>query len=72
MRPALPLFDFVGQSGATVITVPTVNADHSPPAPNAKLRLRNLYGGIVLMPAPMSALMTLLMTGLGTEWGPRS
>jgi acetylornithine deacetylase/succinyl-diaminopimelate desuccinylase-like protein len=54
---SLPLFHFVEQLGATVITVPTVNADNSQHAPNENLRLRNLWDGI--------ALMTELMTGLG-------
>ena len=61
---SLPLFHFVEQLGATVITVPTVNADNSQHAPNENLRVRNLWDGIVLM--------TELITGLGTEWGPRS
>lgn len=61
---SLPLFHFVKQLGATVITVPTVNADNSQHAPNENLRLRNLWDGI--------ALMAELMTGLGKEWGPRS
>jgi acetylornithine deacetylase/succinyl-diaminopimelate desuccinylase-like protein len=60
---SLPLFHFVEQLGATVITVPTVNADNSQHAPNENLRLRNLWDGI--------ALMTTLMTGLGPEWSPR-
>lgn len=61
---SLPLFHFVERLGATVITVPTVNADNSQHAPNENLRLRNLWDGI--------ALMTELMTTLGAEWGPRA
>jgi len=61
---SLPLFHFVEQLGATVITVPTVNADNSQHAPNENLRVQNLWDGI--------ALMAELMTGLGKEWGPRS
>jgi len=61
---SLPLFHFVEQLGATVITVPTVNADNSQHAPNENLRIGNLWDGI--------ALMTELMTTLGKEWGPRS
>lgn len=57
---SLPLFHFVEQLGATVITVPTVNADNSQHAPNENLRLQNLWDAI--------ALMTELMTGLGKEW----
>jgi len=57
---SLPLFHFVEQLGATVITVPTVNADNSQHAPNENLRLQNLWDGI--------ALMAELMTGLGREW----
>ncbi len=57
---SLPLFHFVEQLGATVITVPTVNADNSQHAPNENLRVRNLWDGI--------ALMAELMTGLGKEW----
>jgi acetylornithine deacetylase/succinyl-diaminopimelate desuccinylase-like protein len=57
---SLPLFHFVEQLGATVITVPTVNADNSQHAPNENLRVGNLWDGI--------ALMTELMTGLGKEW----
>ncbi len=59
---SLPLFHFVEQLGATVITVPTVNADNSQHAPNENLRIRNLWDGI--------ALMAELMTGLGKEWPP--
>ena len=61
---SLPLFHFVEQLGATVITVPTVNADNSQHAPNENLRVGNLWDGI--------ALLTELMTTLGKEWGPRS
>ena len=57
---SLPLFHFVDQLGATVITVPTVNADNSQHAPNENLRLQNLWDGI--------AVMAELMTGLGKEW----
>jgi acetylornithine deacetylase/succinyl-diaminopimelate desuccinylase-like protein len=57
---SLPLFHFVEQLGATVITVPTVNADNSQHAPNENLRLQNLWDGI--------AVMAELMTGLGKEW----
>ncbi|MDZ7631976.1 MAG: M20/M25/M40 family metallo-hydrolase [Gemmatimonadaceae bacterium] len=57
---SLPLFHFVEQLGATVITVPTVNADNSQHAPNENLRLQNLWDGI--------AVMAELMTGLGREW----
>lgn len=57
---SLPLFHFVEQLGATVITVPTVNADNSQHAPNENLRLGNLWDGI--------ALMAELMAGLGKEW----
>jgi acetylornithine deacetylase/succinyl-diaminopimelate desuccinylase-like protein len=57
---SLPLFHFVEQLGATVITVPTVNADNSQHAPNENLRVGNLWDGI--------ALMAELMTGLGKEW----
>jgi acetylornithine deacetylase/succinyl-diaminopimelate desuccinylase-like protein len=57
---SLPLFHFVEQLGATVITVPTVNADNSQHAPNENLRLQNLWDGI--------ALMAEIMTGLGKEW----
>lgn len=57
---SLPLFHFVEQLGATVITVPTVNADNSQHAPNENLRLQNLWEGI--------AVMAELMTGLGREW----
>ena len=59
---SLPLFHFVEQLGATVITVPTVNADNSQHAPNENLRVGNLWDGI--------ALMAELMTGLGKEWPP--
>jgi acetylornithine deacetylase/succinyl-diaminopimelate desuccinylase-like protein len=57
---SLPLFHFMEQLGATVITVPTVNADNSQHAPNENLRVRNLWDGI--------AVMAELMTGLGKEW----
>lgn len=57
---SLPLFHFVEQLGATVITVPTVNADNSQHAPNENLRVQNLWEAI--------ALMAELMTGLGSEW----
>jgi len=57
---SLPLFHFVDALGATVITVPIVNADNSQHAPNENLRVRNLWDGI--------ALMAELMTGLGKEW----
>ncbi|MBY0488530.1 MAG: M20/M25/M40 family metallo-hydrolase [Gemmatimonadaceae bacterium] len=57
---SLPLFHFVEQLGATVITVPTVNADNSQHAPNENLCVRNLWDAI--------AVMAELMTGLGKEW----
>ncbi len=57
---SLPLFHFVDALGATVITVPIVNADNSQHAPNENLRVRNLWDGI--------ALMAELMGGLGVEW----
>ena len=57
---SLPLFHFVDALGATVITVPMVNADNSQHAPNENLRLQNLWDGIVLL--------TDIMTGLGREW----
>ena len=57
---SLPLFHFVDALGATVITVPTVNADNSQHAPNENLRVQNLWDGIVLFAD--------LMTGLGREW----
>ncbi len=57
---SLPLFHFVDALGATVITVPMVNADNSQHAPNENLRLQNLWDGIVLVAE--------LMTGLGREW----
>jgi len=57
---SLPLYHFVEQLGATVITVPTVNADNSQHAPNENLRVQNLWDGI--------ALMVELMSGLGREW----
>ncbi len=57
---SLPLFHFVEQLGATVITVPTVNADNSQHAPNENLRLQNLWDGI--------GVMAELMEGLGREW----
>ena len=56
---SLPLFHFVDQLGATVITVPTVNADNSQHAPNENLRLQNLWDGI--------GVIAELMTGLGRE-----
>ena len=59
---SLPLFHFVEQLRATVITIPTVNADNSQHAPNENLRLQNLWDGI--------AVMAELMTGLGKEWPP--
>ncbi|MEO7521182.1 MAG: hypothetical protein ABIW79_05145, partial [Gemmatimonas sp.] len=57
---SLPLFHFVEALGATVITLPIVNADNSQHAPNENLRVKNLWDGI--------ALMAELMTGLGREW----
>lgn len=57
---SLPLFHFVEALGATVITVPVVNADNSQHAPNENLRVQNLWDGI--------ALMAELMSGLGAEW----
>ena len=57
---SLPLFHFVDALGATVITVPMVNADNSQHAPNENLRIQNLWDGIVLIAD--------LMTGLGREW----
>lgn len=57
---SLPLFHFVDQLGATVITVPTVNADNSQHAPNENLRLQNLWDGI--------GVVAEIMTGLGREW----
>jgi len=57
---SLPLFHFVEALGATVITVPIVNADNSQHAPNENLRVQNLWDGI--------ALMVELMAGLGAEW----
>lgn len=57
---SLPLFHFVDQLGATVITVPTVNADNSQHAPNENVRVQNVWDAIVLMAE--------LMTGLGVEW----
>ncbi len=56
---SLPLFHFVDALGATVITVPMVNADDRQHAPNENLCIKNLWGGIVLM--------TYLMAGLGRE-----
>lgn len=61
---SLPLFHFVEQLGATVITVPTVNADNSQHAPNENVRIGNLWDGI--------GLIAELLTGLGRDWGPRS
>jgi len=57
---SLPLFHFVDALGATVITVPMVNADNSQHAPNENLRIQNLWDGIVLIAD--------LMVGLGREW----
>ncbi|MEP6764884.1 MAG: M20/M25/M40 family metallo-hydrolase [Gemmatimonadaceae bacterium] len=57
---SLPLFHFVDALGATVITVPTVNADNSQHAPNENLRIQNLWDGIVVFAD--------LMVGLGKEW----
>jgi len=57
---SLPLFHFVDALGATVITVPTVNADNSQHAPNENLRIQNLWDGIVVFAD--------LMVGLGREW----
>jgi len=57
---SLPLFHFVEQLGATVITVPTVNADNSQHAPNENLRIGNLWDGI--------GVMAELMAGLGPAW----
>ena len=57
---SLPLFHFVDALGATVITVPTVNADNSQHAPNENLRIQNLWDAIVVFAD--------LMTGLGREW----
>ena len=57
---SLPLFHFVDALGATVITVPIVNADNSQHAPNENLRIQNLWDGIVLIAD--------LMVGLGREW----
>ena len=57
---SLPLFHFVDALGATVVTVPIVNADNSQHAPNENVRVKNLWDGI--------ALMAELMTGLGREW----
>ena len=48
------------QLGATVITVPTVNADNSQHAPNENLRIGNLWDGI--------GVMAELMAGLGPLW----
>lgn len=59
---SLPLFHFVEALGATVVTVPMVNADNSQHAPNENLRVKNLWDGI--------ALMAELMTSLGKEWPP--
>ncbi len=57
---SLPLFHFVEQLNATVITVPTVNADNSQHAPNENLRIGNLWDGI--------GVMAELMAGLGATW----
>ncbi len=57
---SLPLFHFVEQLGATVITVPTVNADNSQHAPNENLRIGNLWDGI--------GVIAELMAGLGPLW----
>lgn len=57
---SLPLFHFVEQLGATVITVPTVNADNSQHAPNENLRIGNLWDGI--------GVIAELMAGLGPAW----
>ncbi len=60
MSVALPLFHFVEQLGATVITVPTVNADNSQHAPNENLRLDNVWDAI--------GVIAELMAGLGPLW----
>ena len=57
---SLPLFHFVEQLGATVITVPTVNADNSQHAPNENLRIGNLWDAI--------GVIAELMAGLGPLW----
>jgi len=57
---SLPLFHFVDALGATVITVPMVNADNSQHAPNENVRVQNLWDGIVMIAE--------IMTGLGREW----
>jgi acetylornithine deacetylase/succinyl-diaminopimelate desuccinylase-like protein len=57
---SLPLFHFVEQLGATVITVPTVNADNSQHAPNENVRIGNLWDGI--------GVIAELMAGLGPSW----
>lgn len=57
---SLPLFQFVEQLGATVITTPMVNAGSSQHAANENLRLLNLWHGI--------ASMADIVTGLGKEW----
>lgn len=58
---SLPLYHFVDALGATVITMPMVNADNSQHAPNENLRIGNLWDGI--------ALVAEIMTGLGGELG---
>jgi acetylornithine deacetylase/succinyl-diaminopimelate desuccinylase-like protein len=58
---SLPLFHFVDVLGATVITLPIVNADNSQHAPNENLRVGNLWDGIVLI--------VDIMANLGTELG---
>ncbi len=58
---SLPLYHFIEQLDATVITVPTVNADNSQHAANENLRIGNLWDGI--------GLMAELMAGLGPAWG---
>jgi acetylornithine deacetylase/succinyl-diaminopimelate desuccinylase-like protein len=58
---SLPLYHFVEVLGATVITMPIVNADNSQHAPNENLRIQNLWDGI--------ALIAEIMTGLHRELG---
>jgi acetylornithine deacetylase/succinyl-diaminopimelate desuccinylase-like protein len=58
---SLPLYHFVDALGATVITVPIVNADNSQHAPNENLRIGNLWDGI--------ALIAEIATGLHAELG---
>jgi acetylornithine deacetylase/succinyl-diaminopimelate desuccinylase-like protein len=58
---SLPLYHFVEVLGATVITMPIVNADNSQHAPNENLRIQNLWDGI--------ALFAEIMTGLHRELG---